>query len=328
MTHNFVDSAKIGSVKKTQDGFLTARARAVRSGIQLYRASELGDMAIAAGFNSNDTVRVMRPEDEVFAADSVATFNHAPVTINHPTEMVDADNWKALAVGEVGNKVMRDGEFLALDLILKDAAAIAAVKSGKKELSAGYTAEIEFVDGVKEYDAVMKNIRVNHLALVDKGRAGSEARIGDDADNWGAAPLTAKTEVKMTEFTKVVFGDMSLQVLATDADALTTLIAAKDKQIGDLTAQLADAQSKILSDEDMEAMVEAKAEKKRKRKAVEEKMGDAAKDLTDAQIEGAFLVLDKAAPPADDTARKALADRKMADADPWAAVNAKLKGRK
>src|SRR5512145_873499 len=147
MTQNFVDSAKIGSVKKTQDGFLTARARAVRSGIQLYRASELGDMAIAAGFNANDTVRVMRPEDEVFAADSVATFNHAPVTINHPTEMVDADNWKALAVGEVGNKVMRDGEFLALDLILKDAAAIAAVKSGKKELSAGYTAEIEFVDG-------------------------------------------------------------------------------------------------------------------------------------------------------------------------------------
>ena len=167
MMHKFQDKATIGTVKRTSEGYVTARARAVRAGVQDYRASELG-------LSGDHIVRVMRPSDEVFAVNSVKGFAHAPVTNDHPIELVDADNWRELAVGEVGANVMRDGEFLALDLILKDAAAIKDFEGGKKELSAGYTAEIEFVDNHPDYDAVMKNIRINHLALVDKARAGSE----------------------------------------------------------------------------------------------------------------------------------------------------------
>lgn len=301
MTQKFLDKAAIGTVRKTSEGYVIARAKAVRTGVQDYLASELGLMG-------DHRVRVYRPESEVFAVDSVKGFAHAPVTNDHPAEMVDADNWANLAVGEVGANVMRDGEFLALDLILKDAAAIRDFEGGKKELSAGYTAEIEFVDGVAEYDAIMKNIRINHLALVDKGRAGSEARIGDSAANqWGVSPLTTN-EVPKMDTKAVAIGDKAYTVLAADADQLAKAFADKDTAIGELKAKLADAESKILTDEQMQAKVKELADAMARREAVKAKFGDeAVKDASDAEIAGMFKIIDKA-PAQDDTARKALAD--------------------
>ena len=329
MTHKFLDKAEISKARKTRDGYVTARAKAVRSGVQVYRAAELGDAAIAAGFDRDDMVRVMRPADEVFAKDSAATFSHVPVTLGHPSELVDADNWKDYAVGEVGSKVMRDGEFLALDLVLKDAAAISAYDGGVKELSAGYTAEIEFVDGQDGYDAVMKNIRINHLALVPKGRA--NVGIGDGAVNWGIAPLTDAKEVPKMEMKAVVFGDKAVQVAAADADTVNAHIVALDKQIGELTAKLADAEAKILSDEQIQEKAKAIADAMARREKVKAKLGDAADKMTDAQIEGALAVID-ALPGSDDTARAALGDamkEKMnKEDDPWAVINAKKKGAK
>lgn len=91
------DKAEISDTRRTGEGYVTARAKAVRSGVQEYRAYELGDAAIADGFSRNDVVRVMRPDADVFATDSAATFSHVPVTVGHPREMVDAANWKEYA---------------------------------------------------------------------------------------------------------------------------------------------------------------------------------------------------------------------------------------
>lgn len=306
MTFFVRDKAEISDSRRTGEGYVTARAKAVRSGIQVYRARELGDAAIAAGFKHNDLVRVMRPEDEVFAVDSAATFSHVPVTVNHPSELVDAENWKKYAVGEVGSKVLRDGEFLALDLILKDAAAIAAYDGGMKELSAGYTADINFVDSANGYDAVMKNIRINHLALVDKGRA--NVGIADSADKWGHAPLTDAKEVPKMEMKAVVFGDKAVQVAASDADTVSAHITALDKQIGELTAKLADAESKILTDAQIQEKAKAIADAMSRREKVKAKLGDAADKMTDAQIEGALAVIDAMPASDDDTARAAFGD--------------------
>jgi hypothetical protein len=310
----FTDRAEIGTVKTTSEGYVTALARAVRTGIQDYRASELGLMG-------SHIVKVYRPETEVFHKDSLQSFSHAPVTINHPQELVSSENWKDLAVGEVGEEVLRDGEFLAVSLMLKDQAAIDAVKSGKRELSAGYTADMEEAKPGLGYDFIQRNIRINHLALVDNARAGTKARIGDGADSWGASPVTTNDEVTMTEFTKVVIGDKQFTVAASDADQVAGLVAAKDTAIGELKAKLADAENKILSDEALAAKVKEMSDMKAMRDAVQAKFGDeAVKDASDAEIKGMYRVLDKAT---DDTARKALADRKaksMEEDDPWAKV--------
>ncbi len=58
------------------------------------------------------------------------------------------------------------------------------IENGKKQLSAGYRCVYEFVTGNfngQPYDAIQKNIRFNHLALVDEGRMGKEVAVLDQA---------------------------------------------------------------------------------------------------------------------------------------------------
>jgi hypothetical protein len=309
----FTDRAAIGTVKTTSEGYVTALARAVRTGVQDYGAwenDELLAMAIAVGKNKSDIIKVYRPPESVFNKDSLKSAIHIPVTIDHPSEMVDAANWKDLAVGEVGSDVMRDGEMVAWSLMLKDAKAVDIFRSGKAQLSAGYMADMEIAPEGSPYDYVMGPPTYNHLAIVDRARAGKDARIGD---SWGASPVTTSKEVTMTDFTKVVIGDKQFTVAASDADQFTALLADKDAAIGELKAELADAESKILSDEALAAKVKEMADMAVMREAVKAKFGDEAiKDASDAEIKGMHRVLDKAM-VADDTARKALSDRKQAD---------------
>ena len=95
------DSAAITGTKKTADGYLIADAFAARTGIQTYLGYELKRPELSK-------VRVYRPEEEVLAADAMASFSHTPVTLGHPKE-VNAENWKALAVGEVSTEAVWDG---------------------------------------------------------------------------------------------------------------------------------------------------------------------------------------------------------------------------
>ncbi len=176
------DHLTFDSPRRTRDGYMVVRAKAARSGIYDYAGREVDPQGTR--FKPDETVKVYRSEAEVFAKDSVASFLMKPVTNDHPSQAVTADNWKTHAKGVIG-AALREGDFLAFDLVLMDAATIADVESGKRELSNGYSSDIEFVDGVapdgQAYQAEMRTIRGNHIAVVDKGRAGPFCRIGDAA---------------------------------------------------------------------------------------------------------------------------------------------------
>lgn len=299
----FTDTHPVGSSRKTAQGYLVATARIARTGVQEYLASEVGLVG-------DHMVRINRPAEEVFHADSIKSLSRVPVTMGHPNVEVTADNWKDLAVGEVGDSVMKDGEWLVVNPMLKDSAAIA---SGLRGLSMGYTAELRDAPAGSDYDYDMVNIRHNHLALCALGRAGHEARIGDSADKWGATPVTVKDDEMTVEVKSVVFGDKAISVEAKDADTVVAIlkdhksaIDAKDAEIGRLEAELADAKSKVLTDEQVEKLVADRAAAKSKRDAVIAKVGDKAKEWSDAQIEGAYLVVGDA----DDSVRKAIGDIK------------------
>ena len=309
MRMNFSDRSAIGTTKKTQEGYLIATARVARTGIQEYIASELG-------FVGDHIVKVYRPESEVFHKEALKSLSRVPVTVDHPSEIVTADNWKDLAVGEVGDEIMRDGDWLVVSPMIKDASALASVVSTHKEISMGYSAELRDASPDTGADYEMYNLRFNHLALVNKGRAGSEARIGDSI-NWGASPVTKEEKTMTVELKTVILGDKAVQVEAKDAETVAgilkdhkSVIDAKDAKIGELEVKLSDAMSKILSDEEIAKMISSKIESDNKRKAVIDKVGDKAKDWTDAQIDGAFLALDFDI-KADDTARNAISDKKQ-----------------
>lgn len=330
MSIKFTDRATVGSIKKTQEGYLVAHSRVARTGVQDYLASELGmaysafppDRHIMRADGVRDAlVYVNRTEDEVFSKDSLASLSRVPVTLNHPDVPVTSENWKDLAVGEVGDNIMRDGEWIVVQPMVKDSRALVAAETTHKEISLGYTAELVDADPDSGADYDMRNFRFNHLALVTKARAGSHARIGDAA-SWGVSPVTVEDKHMTVELKTVVLGDASVEVKASDAATVAailkdhkTIVDAKDGEIGRLTAELADAQSKVLTDAQIADMVAAKVEADKKLEAVRAKFGDeAVKDATPAMIDGMFRVIDKAV-AVDDSARAVFGDKKVAVGD-------------
>ncbi len=167
----------------TPEGFLIATAKLARSGIQPYRASEFSD-------TSGDPMRILsiyRPPEEVFAPESLASFENAPLTNDHPSGFwVNTDNWRHLALGSVRNIRQQDGYVIG-DLIVQDKSTIALIESGKVGLSAGYQSQKEMTPGVtpdgQPYDGIQRNIRVNHIALVRSPRCGPTCRIEDSNPN-------------------------------------------------------------------------------------------------------------------------------------------------
>lgn len=173
------DKMPAGSTRRrTGDGYLVAQAHIAKVGVQTYLGNEVGRPG--AGI-----VRVYRPAAEVFDRASLTSFAHKPITVGHPPEGVTADNWKRRAVGYVGGEVLRDGDRIAVPLLFTDSAAIRQLESGVQELSGGYGCDLDWTPGVtadgEAYDAVQRQIRINHVALVAQGRAGSTIRVGDAA---------------------------------------------------------------------------------------------------------------------------------------------------
>lgn len=302
----FTDSAKVGEVKKTGEGYLVATARVARTGVQQYLASELGDIAIQAGFKPNDVVRVNRPESEVFSDESLRTITRMPATVDHPAEQVVADNWAKYAVGDVGDAYARDGQWIVVNPMIKDSRGVQAAQTTHKEISMGYTANIVVAADKAIADFDMADIRFNHLALVSAGRAGNQARIGD---SWGATPVTdnqpgatpKKPEEggRMSDQLKtVVLGDSAVQVAVTDVAAIEqfktastkaladakaehkTAIEAKDEEIGTLKADLAAAKAAAVIDVDK--LVADRSALVTQVKAIDAKIDPAGK--TDAEL--------------------------------------------
>lgn len=188
----FYDSAPVQGTRRTADGYLVAEVRTARTGLQTYTGAE-------AGRPSQATVTLFRPENEVFSHDSKASYAHKPITVGHPPAGVSAENWRKHAVGHIGDTVSRDGEFIRVPMVLMDAGAVAGIANGTREVSAGYICDIDWTPGRtadgRAYDGVQRRLRINHVAVVPRGRAGPECRFGDSASTHGNTTMTTPTYV-------------------------------------------------------------------------------------------------------------------------------------
>lgn len=271
----FTDNAQLANTRLTNDGYLVATVNCARTGLQTYHSSEVG--------KGDGLINVYRDEKEVFAHDSLASFVGKPVTNDHPPVEVKANNWKQYAVGSIAEGVLRDGEHIKVPVTLMDAETIKAVQDGKREISMGYTAELEWVDGVAPdgtpYQAKQKNIRINHLAIVDKGRAGATCRFGDTL--WGDASPKQPTGGKSVTTRTVMVdglpiettdnGAVAIEKLQKDKanaetllrDAQTTYdskLAEKDGEIAKRDAEIDSLKAKQLSDADIDKRVKERAD--------------------------------------------------------------------
>lgn len=316
----FDRASAVGKARKTKDGYVVADVRVARTGIQEYMGAEIGRPDLSV-------VRVYRPPQEVFAKDSLQSYAHKPVTNDHPSQMVTADTWKRAAIGQIGEDVVRDGEYVRVPLVMMDGEAIRAWEDGKRELSMGYTAEIIFDSGEtpegEQYDAVQTNLRMNHVALVGRARGGNNLRIGDDTHKRTSTMSDTKTV--MVDGLSVVTTDAGAQAIhklqaqiADAAEAHAQAIAAKDAALAKAEAERDSALAKVMTDADIDARVQARAALISKAKAVHDadytgktdaeirravvlaRIGDAAiAGKSEAYIDARFDVLCEDAKPAD-----------------------------
>lgn len=324
MTHARLSLADLSplsgsDIELTPNGYLPIPARIARDGVQEYLAIELGDLFTDRPWDS--IVRVWRPPEEVFAPDALASFNRLPVTNNHPWDDVNAANWKEHAVGMTEGLAFRDGNYVAQTLLITEAGAVNDVQRGRRELSAGWSFIPDIAPGVtpqgETYDLVARQIRGNHIAIVDVARCGPECRAGDAAKSPAVAarlkdsamckcgqpdhktkeaPMTTRTvavdglNVETTEA-----GAVALQKVLTERDEARTKLAAADAA----TAATAAAHAAALAAKDAEI------------EAAKKSIPDAAALEQMARDRADLIALAKAAVPAlDATGKDAEAIRK------------------
>lgn len=269
-------SYQVTSREYTDEGYLRVPGRVARTGVQQYRAS---DIQITDG-DTNRIVNVYRPPDEVFRAESLATYQDCDAVNDHPRTMVDAESFKSVSVGHVSGPATRDGDYVLANLIIKDKSAIRDIESGKTELSAGYEAEYIRDPGVTEdgteYEYIQRNIKINHVALVDRARAGPQAKLFDhhhqEHSTMPAITLDGRT---------VEVADASTATLITD------IFDRKDKEIQRLTSDMEKTEKerdKAQAEKDAKEEEFEKLKKKSSDSAIQDRLTEVVAVVADAKI--------------------------------------------
>ena len=125
--------------------------------------------------------RELRLPEDVFSPESLRSYKGKPVVVSHDAGLIDKDNVAENQIGTILSEGERSGDDVRAEIIIHDTDAMK--NAGFKELSLGYNLDLDETPGEwngQRYDAVQKNIRINHLALVREARAGEQARLNMD----------------------------------------------------------------------------------------------------------------------------------------------------
>lgn len=181
-----LDSIKLDDSYYTEEGYFRDRPIVTSCGIFEYH---LADGSVR---------RELRLPEHVFDPQSLASYKSKPIIITHEAGTIDKNNVEEEIIGTILSEGYKDGEDVRAEIVIHDTDAMK--RSGLRELSLGYELDLDETPGTwngEPYDAIQTNIRVNHLALVDKARAGDQARLNTDGlDNLtgGKIPMAeAKT---------------------------------------------------------------------------------------------------------------------------------------
>lgn len=134
----------------------------------------------AMGLDPDHVYNLLR--DPVELAKAAASFNNVPLMAVHVVSTAN-DPQKEYVVGATGTDARFEPPYLYNSLVIWDGDAIASIESNEqRELSSSYRYDADMTPGVFEgepYDGRMTNIIGNHVALVEKGRAGADVLVSD-----------------------------------------------------------------------------------------------------------------------------------------------------
>lgn len=173
------DRASVRSIDS--DGRMhVAKTPISKANVCPYMGSEIPNWE-ALGLQPDRIYKLYRDAEELEAA--AQTFNNLPLLRRHVQVSADTP-MKDDVVGSIGSDVSFEAPYLMASLCIWDAEAIAAVEARVlDELSSAYRYDADMTPGTspdgEQYDGRMTNIRGNHLALVEVGRAGPDVVVAD-----------------------------------------------------------------------------------------------------------------------------------------------------
>ena len=137
------------------------------------------------------TRRELRLPEEVFNPDSLASYEGKPIIITHNAGEITKENVEEEIIGTILSKAYQEGDNVRAKIVIHDTDKMK--QSGLRELSLGYGLTLDETPGEwngHPYDAIQRDIRINHLALVSAARAGEQARLNiDGKENLTGGPV-------------------------------------------------------------------------------------------------------------------------------------------
>ena len=173
------DNIAVDETYYTKEGFLIDHPIVTTVGIFEYMNPD------------GSTRRELRLPEEVFNPDSLASYEGKPIIITHNAGEITKENVEEEIIGTILSKAYQEGDNVRAKIVIHDTDKMK--QSGLRELSLGYGLTLDETPGEwngHPYDAIQRDIRINHLALVSAARAGEQARLNiDGKENLTGGPV-------------------------------------------------------------------------------------------------------------------------------------------
>ena len=200
MKFNLIFDTKNSNREKDANGFLHVKhCHCTKVQIAQYLGSEISSDLIP-----DKVYNVFRPEEELKKAETIQSLNGVPLQLEHHDDTAERPA-QYTRIGATGTDAVFEFPYLSNSLHFFNQKAIDLIESGEKcELSIGYDCEIHKENGEymgQPYDFVQRNIKIQHVALVECGRAGADVKVSDSKE---IILNSEKTEVKQMDKEKLL----------------------------------------------------------------------------------------------------------------------------
>jgi hypothetical protein len=256
-----------GQDKREYDGngWFEVKANPIsKVGIFPYSGRQLG----LTGADADRIFQVLRPEEELSAPECIESFKLVPWVDDHAmlgpaaqevTDQAMAAEKKGIH-GVIGEDVYYQDGVLYANIKAFSNTLAALIQAGKRELSAGYRCIYDIASGVwngQHYDAVQRQIRGNHLALVQEGRMGPDVAVMDsftfsfdtkELENMAQENAGSAISGMTLEQLVAVVNELAPQV-AKLTEAMGTMMGAAEKAEHQATGAIQDEQPAVTDGE-------------------------------------------------------------------------------
>jgi hypothetical protein len=221
------------NVRSTPDGAIIMNGRPMRTGDYEYLGFELdGVGGRRLEWNARLIGRVEQPTIDKI----LSTFKGLPITDGH--WFVPVGERGEYAVGTVLNEGVMTGDWVEAEHLIHDPKSILKINNQSAlELSIGFESAIRWSTGGEgEPDFYIEDVEVNHVALVEEGRAGPDGRL-----------LNHKAKLE-NEMKPITIGEKTFQVddaVAAEFSRLSSAEADLNTKLANSTSELATATASL-----------------------------------------------------------------------------------